>query len=167
MNIVAKIRKLPRLGTAAASALEQMVEQQGELLNPRAVVEAARDPDSALHPYFTWDDGVAAEQWRLFEAGVLVRRIKVFIVRPSTEARTVEVHLERPETGAISTRRFVSLPSQRNSAGGYLPVERVLSDVERRGELLATALRELSGLRDKYQILEELADVWTALERVA
>lgn len=167
MNIATKIRKIPRIGTAAAAALEQMVEQHGELLNPRAVVDAARDPESALHPYFTWEDGVAAEQWRLFEAGVLVRRIKVFIVKPSTEARTVEVHLERPETDAISTRRFVSLPSHRNSSGGYLPVERVLSDVERRGELLATALRELRGLRDKYQILEELADVWTALERIA
>jgi len=45
------------------------------------VVEAATDPDSALHGYFEWDDTVAAHGHRLTQAGTLIRSIEVTIVR--------------------------------------------------------------------------------------
>lgn len=159
--------KRARIGAEAKQRLEFLAARQNGLLNPRTVVDDARNPDSPLHSYFDWNNDHAAEQWRLFQAGVLVRRIKVFIVKPEQADQRIEVHLVRPEpAGSISTRRFVSLPSQRSALGGYLPVESVLSDAERRAELINTALRELRALREKYQVLEELADVWSALDRI-
>ena len=164
---VAALRRT-RIGLEAKERLEFLAAQHDGLLNPRTVVDDARAPDSPLHQYFDWEDDHAAEQWRLFQAGVLVRRIKVFIVKPDQADRRVEVHLVRPEpVDSISTRRYVSLPSQRSATGGYMPVEKVLSDAERRAELMGTALRELRALREKYRVLEELADVWTALDRIA
>ena len=38
------------------------------LLDPRRVVDYARDPDTALHSKFEWDDSLAAEQRRLRQA---------------------------------------------------------------------------------------------------
>lgn len=165
MNAPALKRK--RVGFEAKQRLEELAKENSCVLNPRVVVDDARNEDSPLHSYFDWNDGHAAEQWRLFQAGVLVRRIKVFIVKPEQTDRRVEVHLVRPDPpSAVATRRFVSLPSQRNSAGGYMPVEHVLSDAEQRAELMRTAMRELRALREKYQILEGLADVWAALDRI-
>jgi hypothetical protein len=39
------------------------------------VVDAARPEKSVLHPFFTWDDLVAAENYRHFEARALVRAV--------------------------------------------------------------------------------------------
>jgi len=50
-------------------------------LNPEDVVEAARNPNSSLHTYFTWDDTEAAESYRLQEARALIRRVKVNVIR--------------------------------------------------------------------------------------
>ena len=44
-------------------------------LNPAKVVAIARPPDSALHRYFTWDDQVAAESFRLLEATRVIRAV--------------------------------------------------------------------------------------------
>jgi hypothetical protein len=50
-------------------------------LNPEDVVDAARNPNSSLHSYFTWDDTEAAASYRLQEARALIRRVRVNVVR--------------------------------------------------------------------------------------
>ena len=50
-------------------------------LNPEDVVEAAKNPNSSLHSYFTWDDTDAAASYRLQEARALIKRVKVNVVR--------------------------------------------------------------------------------------
>ena len=50
-------------------------------LNPEDVVDAARNPNSSLHSYFTWDDTEAAAAFRLQEARALIKRVKVNVVR--------------------------------------------------------------------------------------
>lgn len=52
----------------------------GRLL-PEDVVDAARNPNSVLHNYFTWDDSEAAHQFRLQEARALIKRVKVDLIR--------------------------------------------------------------------------------------
>lgn len=50
-------------------------------LQPEDVVEAARNPNSSMHSYFTWDDTEAAAAFRLQEARALIKRVKVDVVR--------------------------------------------------------------------------------------
>jgi hypothetical protein len=50
-------------------------------LRPEDVVDAARNPNSALHSYFTWDDSEAAAAYRLQEARALIKRVRVDVVR--------------------------------------------------------------------------------------
>lgn len=68
-------------------------------LRPEDVVDAARNPNSALHSYFTWDDSEAAVAYRLQEARALIKRVKVDVVR--------------------SDEMVVHVPSFIRSNGGY------------------------------------------------
>lgn len=59
-----------------ADKLQQLEQENGQL-DPVAVVESARDPNSPMHSFFEWDDTEAARQYRLGQARQLIRRIKV------------------------------------------------------------------------------------------
>ena len=140
--------------------LAAISEAHGVLTAP-LVVERARDPASPLHDLFEWDREQAAEKFLLIQAAALIRRVKIHIVRASTENKVVAIQ---------PTRAFVSPQNERrtaaNPAGGYARVEHVLSDPERRANLLATARRDLDALRRKYSALDELAEVWAAIDGV-
>lgn len=71
------------------------------LLLPPAVVDAARDPKSPLHDHFTWDDGEAAEKYRLVEARSLIARVKVQMVGANSESYNVRqfAHLSTDKRG--------------------------------------------------------------------
>ncbi len=68
------------------AALEALRDQDG-YLRPESVVAAARDPDSPLHSYFTWDDVDAAHKHRLDQARALIRSVRVEI---KVEERTIK-----------------------------------------------------------------------------
>lgn len=121
----------------------------GGLINPHTVVDRARDPDSALHDKFTWDDTEAAANWRLEEARRLIR---VFVIQPVTE-------------NAEPVRAFVSLSSDRKHGGGYRALADVLSDEELKAQLLTDALAELNVFKAKYARVRELQPVFKAAER--
>lgn len=44
-------------------------------LESREVLERAKDIDSPLHPCFTWDDGIAADYYRVSQARSLIKSI--------------------------------------------------------------------------------------------
>jgi hypothetical protein len=72
------------------------------------VVEAARDPNSPLHSAFTWDDAEAAEQYRLAQARVLLRRVRVEI---ETGTRLIRVpYFTRDPEAAPQEQGYLSLP---------------------------------------------------------
>ena len=133
--------------------LDQIREANGNVLTPRAVVDAARDVNHPLHSRFTWDDGEAGELWRLEEAAKLIR-----VVRYKTAL---------PNQGEVKIRKYVSLASDRASGTSqYRLTTDVMSTRAGREQLLQQALAELEALQVKYQILEELCEVWGSVENV-
>lgn len=125
------------------------LERDGKIL-PHEVVEAARNPESPLHPHFEWDDSAAAESYRLEQARRLIR-----------------VHVVVSDTPTSATvRAFVSLTPDRKTGGGYRPISKVLDDVQMRKQLLKDALAELETFRRKYERLRELAPVLRAIDKV-
>jgi hypothetical protein len=132
---MAELRKLGRSGA----------------LDAPAVVNAARDKDSALHACFTWDDSEAGQKWRLHEARNLIR---VFSSR--------EMEKAEPDTRNV----FVSLRSDRGEGNGYRSLSSVLSDDELREKLLADALEDMKYFRLKYKKLSELRPVFAAMDSV-
>lgn len=69
------------------SAIKKEMEaiMVGGVIHPADVVEVARDPKSAMHNQFEWDDDEAAQAYRLQQARALIRRIRVDVVRSDQE----------------------------------------------------------------------------------
>lgn len=131
--------------------LKRIAAENGGILRPRDIVDEARVPDSPLHRCFEWDDSVAAEQYRLWQARAMTR---------------VLVSYERTPSGkVIPCRVFVSLTPDRE-ASGYRVVADVLNDPAQRQQMLADAYAEMRRFRLKYQHLVELAKVFEAIDAV-
>jgi len=130
--------------------LKKIAKANGGLLQPNAVVEAARPESSPLHSRFEWNDGKAAEEYRIWQARQLIRV-------------TVEVMDRTGESFDV----FVSLsPDRQRESGGYRVLTDVLSDTDMRAQLLKDALAELELFREKYRQLKELAAVFSAIKKV-
>jgi len=123
-------------------------------LNPHDIVQRASDPDSALHDEFEWNDDDAAEAYRLAQAGALVRRIKLTIVRPDGETKLMKVS---------TVRAYQSRPSMRHAEGGYETVGAIISDPDKRAEMVRQVVLEMSAYRKRYSELVELENVWVAI----
>lgn len=50
-----------------------------------AIVARAQADDSAMHPYFEWNDAIAGEQWRVDQARELTRAIVIVVADVATE----------------------------------------------------------------------------------
>jgi hypothetical protein len=134
-------------------------------LTPEAVLEKARSRKSALHAHvFNKNVSEAAETYYLERAGGLIRFVTVMIVE--------EDGTEHAPQRAYLPVMMQEEPLAPDDVGGlkrrvYIKTERALAEPELRVQVLANALRELQALRAKYAGLTELAEVFSALDKVA
>ncbi len=142
---------------AIRSALLEIAETNGGRIAPSAVVEAATDPVHILHEYFQWDNDAAAAEYRLAQAGCLIRRVKFHVMKETEDAKTVNF---------TTVRAFQSRPSQRTEDGGYETVESIMESDAAREEMLQAALSELEAFERRYAQLQELAVVLVAIKKV-
>jgi hypothetical protein len=131
-----------------ARELARIAEKNAGLLRQEDVVRFAKDPTTALHTQFDWDDTEAAHKWRLEQAGRIIR-LQVKVIEDTSQV----------------VRAFVSLtPDRVGEERGYRSISDVLSDEDKRSQMLGDALAELSAVRRKYQSLTQLAGVWESLD---
>lgn len=133
-----------------AAELASIMDGNDGVLHPQHVVDFARDETTALHDRFEWDDTEAGKKYRLEQARHIIR-----------------VYVDVADDSVTEIRAWVSLPSDRETGGGYRKTRDVLSERERREELLQMALRDLMVFKRKYAILQQLAKVFAAAEEVA
>lgn len=130
--------------------LKRIAKENGGLLQPETVVDEARPITSPLHSLFEWDNTVAGQQYRIWQARQLIR-VSVEVLAGTDKACEV----------------FVSLtPDRERESGGYRIMADVLSDADLRNQMLSDALDELELFREKYRKLKELAAVFSAIKRV-
>jgi hypothetical protein len=79
---------------AIGEELERIRQRDGSI-TVDAALDEARSVHSPLHPLCTWDDGVAAENWRRDEIRRAIRSIKV--VTPEHEDYRAFVHCANPD----------------------------------------------------------------------
>jgi hypothetical protein len=124
----------------------------------QTIVDNARPKTAPLHGEFTWANGEAADKWRLYEARKIVQSIEiVHESSPATrayEATTVIVEQdEGSQEPAVSMRVFRS-------------VSDIMADPVARDELLTQAIQDAIAWRKRYAALQELAQVFAALDAV-
>ena len=131
---------------AAGEAIEKVRAKYNGDNFTRNVLVAAESKRSPLHKYFDWTDTVAAEKWRLAQAGHLIRSIEIIVA-------------EKPDIGP--TRAFVSVGKLRFST-----IRAVMCNEVDRDYVLGRALNELRNIQRKYAQLEELGPVFQAITEV-
>jgi len=135
---------------AVMAELETIRRKHGGVLYPRDVVAFARNPKTALHAKFDWNDTEAAKKWRLEQARQVIR---------------LHVTVISQKSGPV--RAFVSLTSDRQIGGGYRALVDVLDNAQQMDRLVADALAELDVIRLRYQKLRALGPIWDAMSKVA
>jgi hypothetical protein len=128
--------------------LETIRVRNNGVLKPEQVVEFAKDPNTALHSWFDWDDTEAARKWRIDQARTIIR----VMVAPVDGSKN-------------PVRMLVSIMDDRKEpGGGYRSFADTMADPEMRKKMLQTALIEFNGVKKRYEALTELSTVFTAIE---
>lgn len=143
--------------------LEEISEMNGGKIEPKKVVDYARDPSTTLHGKFQWDDTAAAESYREWQARKILTM--VFCVVSQNKKGQVYVSADLEETGT-KTRSYVSLSTDRTPGGGYRGIQEVLNDEDMRAQMLEDAKADMNLFRRKYSVLKELAEVFEAMDKV-
>lgn len=81
---------------AIGEELERIRQRDGNITVDAALAEA-RSVHSPLHPLCTWDDDIAAENWRRDEIRRAMRSLKV--ITPELEEYRAFVHCANPDPG--------------------------------------------------------------------
>ena len=130
--------------------LKRIARENDGVLQPEVVVNEARPASSPLHSRFEWDNSVAGQNYRIWQARQLIRVV-------------VEVVAGTDET----TNVFVSLsPDRVKDSGGYRVMTHVLSVAEMRAQMIDDARVEAELFAEKYRRLQELATIFAAIKRV-
>jgi len=109
------------------------------VLSTESLVEDARPKNHPLHHRFEWDNRVAGHQYRLFQAGELIRSVKIqYSDDPPKAVREW-----------VNTRRD----------GEYEPVEEVVVDEFSRTLLLRQMNREWLAFRRRWEHMSEFAEL--------
>lgn len=113
-----------RLGVKAA-AVHACADRPGGNIDPKRVVKVARNPKHPLHNEFEWNDGKAAEKYRLITAKEIIR-----------EVRFMTMH----QTVQILVPYYVSDPQKR---GTYAPTARIANRVDIANAVLKRELDQI------------------------
>lgn len=122
----------------------------GEAVSPQEIVEKARDEATELHKCFEWDDEIAAEKYRVYEARQLTRHLVI------EEPEPQDGEQEKPPV-----RFFL----QTVNGTGYKPTETIYRNRDEYRDLLDTAKAELKAFQRKYSRLKELDGVFEAIDK--
>lgn len=128
--------------------LELIRKKHDGVLKPADVVDFARNPATALHERFEWNNTKAADEYRLWQARELIR----VVVKVADDKETIPLRL------------YCSLSEDRqNDGGGYRLVADVMRSAQMRASLLRQAEQDMVRFQHKYHQLQELASVIQAM----
>lgn len=117
-----------------------------DCLTAANLVDVSRPEDAPLHPAFEWEDEVAAEAYRRYQANNLIHSLRI-VRNENTEPQRVYFNLERKD------------PT-------YKPISVIVSDDELRDKMLKMAFAELSAFKKKYAELSALSKVFAAIDEL-
>lgn len=134
--------------------LETISIRNGGALTPASVVEDAESDDSPLHECFEWDDTRAAGLYRDEQARHLIRHI-VLVPEERTNGKEhspqiAYIHVQHQDHGSC-----------------YMTSAEVMEDGDLRDQALSEALALLRGIQHRFNHLQELADVFAAIDKAS
>lgn len=131
-----------------AAVIGAELEKLGQSVTPLAVVVAATPTKSPLHDQFEWDDSVAAQSYRVFQARQLINHLQVVVVQASGESAAMKAYFSQV---VESEDEDANLIKERK----YLSVELVASSPVSAGNAIQQAKAELLSWKSRYERYRE------------
>lgn len=149
------------------SVLEKIEERDGEVTS-LAFLEYSRPEESETHSMFEWNDGIAAEKWRMFQSGRIINQLDVEMVIVEAEHETAELEIEEPaESRTHSVSAYMNVvPKGPGTPGTYRNAYSAMEDEQLRRQVLLNANNELQAFARKYQQYQEFAGVIAEIRKV-
>ena len=156
MNTVWKLAEGARVAGVTVANVQGIGDEifrlvaQYRSLDPAVLVDAAQEEASPLHPIiYRLDDPSAAYEHRLWVARSLTKSV-----------RAVTIHGEE----TLEQRVYVNVID--GASRGYMYVPVVMGDSVLREQVLAKAKADLAAWRERYSELQELAEVFSVVDKV-
>lgn len=134
----------------AGEVMEKIEERDGKLTK-EAFLEESRPIESPTHNCFEWDDGIAAEKYRLEQARHTIADIQVKVLHEDAE---------------VKAPAFVKVTFGAKSKANYVNVETTMQTDEYRKAAIQNAIEEMKEIEKKYNTYIELEKVFLALHEV-
>ena len=115
-------------------------------VTPQEILEKARNEKTELHKCFEWDDTVAAEKYRIIQAGNIIRNLVYMPTETSKEPIRVF---------QISSEQSV-----------YMPTRLFLKNADEYECLLERAKAELQAFKKRYETLAELHEIFEEIDKL-
>lgn len=126
-----------------AGEMCNQLESEGRL-NAQTLVDVNRPEDAPLHNSFEWNDSIAGEEWRKYQARNIIHSLVVM-----------------PENKSVETRAFFKLSSVQNN---YDSVHTIIQNEDKNAQLLRDAEKELRSFQVKYRGIKKLESVVEAID---
>lgn len=139
--------------------LMQIMDSHDGMLYPKDVVDFARDETTELHSKFEWDNTVAGENYRIWQARHLIRA-EVTILPRNNDPITISAFV------SMKQDRCQQPDNGRDIIGGYRSMINVLQTPSLRKTLLEEAIAEHDLWEKKYQEVRELVEIFSAARTV-
>lgn len=145
------VREGYHVKTKHIKEVQRLMNERGGL-SAHVVLDEARKKRSPLHDHFEWDNDIAAEKFRLEQAKYLLRAV------------VVEVEVDNKPT---FIRAFHAVKDNEDDEfKTYYPLKTILSDEDKRQQVIEYALSEMEGWRTRYHQYSQLQPIITSYEKV-
>lgn len=152
---------LPISAQAAGEALTRIYRKHNGKLTPKFVVDEAKDKKHPLHTCFEWDDTKAGREYRLYQAGRIIKCIT--IKKDSFNKDVVKVRA----FVSIKTNADKSLTHNPFAKGDtfYVSVDDAMKNKVLRRYTVAQAFQDLQNWMNKYENIHELSGLFDQINR--
>ena len=145
-----------RVSTPAAEVHGELERiRDGKPLILQSVIDESKPKKSVLHGEFEWRNAIAGNNWRLYEARKIVQSVEIIEEKTRKPFRAYE---------SIIIETDGDDDDEKTTVRSFLPVEEIMADPDLRDELLGRAIRDVLALKRRYSNLQEMAQVFAAMD---
>ena len=140
--------------------LRMIAEKSDGILSEQPIIDDAQHPGSPLHPFFTWDEKLAAQKFWERQARDLIACVEVTLEYGDGKQHRMRqyVNIEFSSPMADMDDSGYVGPRERS----YVMLDRVMSDADMRAQSIAIALEQYKRWEDQWRFLSELESIFKA-----
>lgn len=121
----------------------ELIERSGSIDNKKVLQYARNNSNSELHKCFEWDDSIASEKYRLFQATSIISSISFEIEDEPIKKQKV----------------YVSIQKTKEKPRQFRNIKEILEDDDEYSQLLRQAKKDLENCKDNYETLIKREDL--------